>query len=61
MVVKTWDDVVVVCQKIYDFIEANKEEQDQPETPMEKAKDPLGDSAGETSTEGDEPMSAEEP
>lgn len=60
MTVKTWNDVVVVCQKIYDFIEANKEEQEQPETPMEKAKDPLGDSAGETSTEGDEPMSAEE-
>ena len=31
MAVKTWDDVVDVCKKLYDFIEENKEEEKEEE------------------------------
>ena len=38
MEVKTWDDVVKVCKKLYDFIEENKEEkEEEDDMPMEYA------------------------
>ena len=62
MEVKTWNDVVKVCKKLFDFIEENKEEKEEDDMPMEKSKgngDPE-ESSGESSTEsGDEPSDDE--
>ena len=62
MEVKTWDDVVAVCKKLFEFIEENKEEKEEDDMPMEKSEgngDPE-ESSGESSTEsGDEPSDDE--
>ena len=62
MEVKTWNDVVKVCKKLFDFIEENKEEKEEDDMPMEKSEgngDPE-ESSGESSTEsGDEPSDDE--
>ena len=62
MEVKTWNDVVAVCKKLFDFIEENKEEKEEDDMPMEKSEgngDPE-ESSGESSTEsGDEPSDDE--
>jgi len=49
MNVQTWDDVVVVCQKLYDFIQAKKEKEEE-EQPMEasKGEGPTTESSGES-------------
>jgi len=63
MHVQTWDDVVVVCQKLYDFIQAKKEKEEE-EQPMESSKDegPTTESSGESSqASGDqEPAESEQ-
>jgi hypothetical protein len=58
MEVKTWDDVVVVCKKLFDFIEENKEEKEEDEDmemgmPSDDGDSP-DDSSGETPISGDE-------
>ena len=62
MEVKTWDDVVKVCKKLFDFIEENKEEKEEDDMPMEKSEgngDPE-ESSGESSIESaDEPSDDE--
>ena len=62
MEVKTWNDVVAVCKKLFEFIEENKEEKEEDDMPMEKSEgngDPE-ESSGESSTEsGDEPSDDE--
>ena len=62
MEVKTWNDVVKVCKKLFDFIEENKEEKEEDDMPMEKSEgngDPE-ESSGESSIESaDEPSDDE--
>jgi hypothetical protein len=61
MAVETWDDVIKVCKKFYDFIEENKEEEEETDMPMEKS-DGEGEpeeSSGESSESGDEPSDDE--
>ena len=62
MEVKTWDDVVAVCKKLFDFVEENKEEkEEEDDMPMEKS-DGNGEpdqSSGESSESGDEPSDDE--
>ena len=59
MAVKTWDDVLKVCKKFYDFIEENKEEKEE-EDDMEmsgmpgEGDDSPEESSGETPISGDE-------
>jgi hypothetical protein len=62
MEVKTWNDVVAVCKKLFDFIEENKEEKEEDDMPMEKSEGngKPEESSGESSTEsGDEPSDDE--
>ena len=61
MAVETWNDVVKVCKKFYDFIEENKEEkEEEDDMPMEKS-DGNGepDESSESSMPGDEPSDDE--
>ena len=64
MAVETWDDVVKICKKFYDFIEENKEEKDEDEDmgmPSETNDgDSPEDSSGETSVPGDQEADEEE-
>jgi hypothetical protein len=58
MEVKTWDDVVAVCKKLFDFIEENKEEkEDKDDMEMGMPSDD-GDSPDEN--EGETPMPGDE-
>ena len=58
MEVKTWDDVVAVCKKLFDFIEENKEEKEEDDMPMSgmpgEGDDSPEESSGETPISGDE-------
>ena len=64
MAVETWDDVVKICKKFYDFIEANKEEKDEDEDMGQPSEtndgDSPEDSSGETSVPGDQEAEDEE-
>ena len=57
MEVKTWDDVVAVCKKLFDFIEENKEEKEEDDMEMGMPSDD-GDSPNEN--EGETPMPGDE-
>ena len=64
MEVKTWDDVVAVCKKLFDFIEENKEEKEEDEMPglpgeSSDFDDLEKDISGESSESGDEPSDDE--
>jgi hypothetical protein len=56
MAVETWDDVVKICKKFYDFIEENKEEKEEEDEPMMPSTGDNGEpeeSSGESSESGD--------
>ena len=55
MEVETWDDVIVVCQKLYDFIEQQKEEQEKEEQPLYPISPPSNGSREADSEEGEAP------
>ena len=54
MAVKTWDDVLIVCKKLFDFIEANKPEDESEEMDIGTP----GDESSEATQEGEESMSS---
>ncbi len=58
MEVKTWDDVVAVCKKLFDFIEENKEEKED-EDDMEMGM-PSDDGDSPDENEGETPMPGDE-
>lgn len=59
MEVETWDDVVDVCKKLYDFIEDQKEDEKEEEDEMEMGM-PSSDSGEAPENEGEIPMSGDE-
>ena len=58
MAVKTWDDVVDVCKKLYDFIEENKEEEKEEEDMPQGM--PSADEGESPENEGETPISGDE-
>ena len=58
MEVETWDDVVDVCKKLYDFIEDQKDEKEE-EDEMEMGM-PSSDSGEAPENSGEIPMSGDE-
>jgi len=60
MEVQTWDDVVIVCQKLYDFIEQQKEEQEQEEQEEMAMPTPSAGSRESDSEEGEDPMDGDQ-
>ena len=59
MEVKTWDDVVNVCKKLYDFIEDQKEDEKEEEDEMEMGM-PSADEGESPENEGETPISGDE-
>ena len=59
MEVQTWDDVVVVCQKLYDFIEDQKEEEQEQEQ-EEMATPPSAGSREADTEEGENPVDGDQ-
>jgi hypothetical protein len=64
MAVETWDDVLKICKKFYDFIEENKEEKEEDDMDMSgmpgESDESPEESSGETPWSGDEEGESED-
>ncbi len=60
MEVKTWDDVVDVCKKLYDFIEDQKDEKEEEDKDEMEMGMPSSDSGEAPENQGEIPMSGDE-
>ena len=61
MTVQTWDDVLVVCKKLYDFIEQKKEEEKDDSQEMDIGIPGPESSNDDQVEEGDNPVSGDQP
>jgi len=61
MTVQTWDDVLVVCKKLYDFIEQKKEEEKDDSQEMDIGTPGPESSNDDQAEEGDNPVSGDQP
>ncbi len=60
MEVKTWDDVVDVCKKLYDFIEDQKDEKEEEDEDMQMGMPSADEGESPDQNEGETPISGDE-